>query len=152
ERNNLLLTLWLRVSKLCGPEWTTRNSLANAAPTTPGGQNAAYSMESAVVTAFSGFSKNLMAALKAIESVVGGFKARVRNVERDLWKEYQVVETALESRTRRLERLEALVRGGVMNGTPGSRGGDGEEGNRLKTENRLLKAEIAVLKREKEMQ
>lgn len=102
-------------------------------------------METAVVGALSGFQKNMLTAVKTIESIVAGFKTRCRGVERDLWKEYQVVENALESRTRRLERLESLVRGGI-----GEQSGMRTEVAKLRTENRLLKAELNVVKNEQQ--
>lgn len=85
----------------------------------------------------------MLCGVKTIESIVAGFKTRCRGVERDLWKEYQVVENALESRTRRLERLENLVRGGI-----GEQSGMRTEVAKLRTENRLLKAELNVMKNE----
>jgi len=100
-------------------------------------------MEAAVVGALPGFQKNMLIAVKTIESIVAGFKTRCRGVERDLWKEYQVVENALESRTRRLERLENLVRGGI-----GEQNGMRTEVAKLRTENRLLRAELNVVKNE----
>ena len=63
-----------------------------------------------------GFSKNLLGAVKTIEAMIGGFQARIKAVERDLWKEYHAVETTLDSRSKKLERLEALVRSGVAAG------------------------------------
>lgn len=100
-------------------------------------------MDAAVVGALTGFQKNMLTALKTIESIVAGFKTRCRGVEIDLWKEYQVIENALESRTRRLERLENLVRGGI-----GEQSGTRTEIAKLRTENRLLKAELNVTRNE----
>ncbi|PUU83522.1 hypothetical protein B9Z19DRAFT_963682 [Tuber borchii] len=140
ERNNLLTQIWLRLSALCGPDWTHRNSLVS---TNTNNVNGKQSMEAAVVGALPGFQKNMLIAVKTIESIVAGFKTRCRGVERDLWKEYQVVENALESRTRRLERLENLVRGGI-----GEQNGMRTEVAKLRTENRLLRAELNVVKNE----
>ncbi|KAG0642806.1 hypothetical protein HOY80DRAFT_880908 [Tuber brumale] len=140
ERNNLLTQIWLRLSTLCGPDWTHRNSLVS---TNTNNVNGKQSMEAAVVGALPGFQKNMLIAVKTIESILAGFKTRCRGVERDLWKEYQVVENALESRTRRLERLENLVRGGI-----GEQNGMRTEVAKLRTENRLLRAELNVVKNE----
>ncbi|KAG0128457.1 hypothetical protein HOY82DRAFT_489142 [Tuber indicum] len=140
ERNNLLTQIWLRLSALCGPDWTHRNSLVS---TNTNNVNGKQSMEAAVVGALPGFQKNMLIAVKTIESILAGFKTRCRGVERDLWKEYQVVENALESRTRRLERLENLVRGGI-----GEQNGMRTEVAKLRTENRLLRAELNVVKNE----
>lgn len=97
-------------------------------------------MEAAVTQAFVGFSKNLINAVKAVENVVGEFEIKCKGIERDLWKEYQVVESALESKTKRLERLETLVRGGL-----GESSGLRAEVAKLRADNRLLRAEVAKL-------
>lgn len=97
-------------------------------------------MEAAITQAFVGFSKNLINAVKAVESVVGEFEVKCKGIERELWKEYQVVESALESKTRRLERLESLVRGGL-----GESSGLRAEVAKLRADNRLLRAEVAKL-------
>lgn len=140
ERNNLLTQLWVRLAKICGPEWMSRNSLAitqNGSSIT----GTKTSMESAVVSAFPSFSQNIHLAVKAMENIFVGWKARMKSVERDLWKEYQIVENALDARSRRLERLEALVRGGIMSGDAGRN----EAIAKLRSENRLLKAQIGIL-------
>lgn len=144
ERNNLLTQIWQRLSTLCGPDWTQRNSVVQTT-TGSGGATGKQSMETAVVGALQGFQKNMLCGVKTIESIVAGFKTRCRGVERDLWKEYQVVENALESRTRRLERLENLVRGGI-----GEQSGMRTEVAKLRTENRLLKAELNVIRNEQQ--
>lgn len=107
ERNNLLLLLWSRLSALCGQDWAHDNSLING--------RALPSLES-ISTMLPGFSKNLLAAVKTIEAVLGAFHGRVKSVERELWREYQVLENNLESRNKKLERLETLVRAGVASG------------------------------------
>ncbi len=107
ERNNLLLMLWTRLSSLCGTDWAHDNSLING--------RALPSLE-AVATMLPGFSKNLMAAVKTIESIVGGFQARIKGVEKDLWREYHSLEQNLDARTKKLDRLESLVRNGVASG------------------------------------
>ncbi|KAI0475706.1 hypothetical protein GGR56DRAFT_526085 [Xylariaceae sp. FL0804] len=108
ERNNLLLVLWTRLSSLCGSDWAHNNSLING--------RALPSLES-ISTMLPGFAKNLLAAVKTIEAMVGNFQSRVKAVERDLWKEYQSLENGLEVRTKKLERLETIVRSGVASGT-----------------------------------
>ncbi|KAL1838184.1 hypothetical protein VTJ49DRAFT_2965 [Mycothermus thermophilus] len=107
ERNNLLLTLWTRLSTLCGTDWAHDNSLING--------RALPSLES-VATMLPGFSKNLLAAVKTIETMVGNFQGRVKSVERDLWREYQTLENLLDQRTKKLDRLEAVVRNGIATG------------------------------------
>ncbi|KAK0101808.1 Anucleate primary sterigmata protein B [Cadophora gregata] len=133
ERNQLLLALWNRLSALCGSDWTHNNSLING--------RALPSLE-AVSTMLPGFSKNLLAAVKTIETLVGDFRSRIRSVEKDLWKEYQTLESNLEIRTKRLDRLETMARSGI----PGI-GSDGKaEIMKLTEKNRALKKEVSALR------
>ncbi|KAF3923326.1 hypothetical protein ABW21_db0203345 [Orbilia brochopaga] len=134
ERNSLLVQLWIRLSALCGAEWADKNKLI-------GKGGAVLSADASANNHLPGFSKSLLAAAKNLETVLTGFKTRIRNIERDLWKEYAVVENTLETRTRRLERLEAMVRDGV-----GEQSSMRNEITKLKTENRLLKAELNVVR------
>lgn len=110
ERNSLLLVLWTRLSSLCGTDWAHDNSLING--------RALPSLE-AVATMLPGFSKNLLAAVKTIESIVGKFQDRVKSVERELWKEYQHLEESLDKRSKKLDKLESLIRSGIASGTLG---------------------------------
>ncbi|KAF3931724.1 hypothetical protein ABW19_dt0207009 [Dactylella cylindrospora] len=134
ERNSLLVQLWHRLSALCGAEWADKNKLV--------GKGGVVQPADAIVSShLLGFTKAIIAAVKNLEGVLTGFKTRIRNIERDLWKEYAVVENTLETRTRRLERLEAMVRDGV-----GEQSNMRNEITKLRTENRLLKAELNVVR------
>ncbi|KAF9869407.1 microtubule associated protein [Colletotrichum karsti] len=135
ERNNLLLVLWTRLSALCGTDWAHDNSLING--------RALPSLE-AVATMLPGFSKNLLAAVKTIETMIGGFSSRIKGVERDLWREYQSLETNLETRTKKLERLETIVRNSMASGTLGAY--DQARMSRLEDAYRQLKVENATLR------
>ena len=133
ERNTLLLNMWDRLSTLCGSDWAHNNSLING--------RALPSLE-AVTNMLPGFAKNLLAAVKTIESLVGDFRTRIRAVEKELWKEYQSLETTLEVRTKRLDRLETMARSGI----PGV-GGDGKaEIAKLRDANKMLKTEISTMR------
>ncbi|CAK7274981.1 hypothetical protein SEPCBS119000_006451 [Sporothrix epigloea] len=137
ERNNLLLQLWTRLSAICGTDWAHDNSLVSG--------RALPSLE-VVATMLPGFTRNLLAAIKHIETVVGGFPGRVKGVERDLWREYQSLESTLEQRLKKLDRLEGIVRtSGVGSGTlstPELK----SRFNRLEEAYRLLKVENATLR------
>lgn len=133
ERNTLLLTVWGRLSALCGTDWAHNNSLING--------RALPSLE-AVTNMLPGFSKNLLAAVKTIETLVGEFRTRVRAVEKDLWKEYTALEGHLEARTKRLERLEAMARSAI----PGNTNNGQAEIAKLKEANKLLKTEVSSLR------
>ncbi|EFX02492.1 anucleate primary sterigmata protein B [Grosmannia clavigera kw1407] len=63
------------------------------------------------------FSRNLVAAIKHIESIISGFKGRIKGVEKDLWREYHNLENSLEMRIKKLDRLEGIVRSGLASGT-----------------------------------
>ena len=100
DRNALLLALWNRLSTLCGGDWSHNNSLVNGE---------VPSLE-VISRGFSSFNKNMISAIKKIESLVGDFKQRIKTVERDLTKDYQALENSLEHRLRRVEYLERAVK------------------------------------------
>ncbi|KAL8845911.1 MAG: hypothetical protein Q9221_008960 [Calogaya cf. arnoldii] len=137
ERNNLLLTLWSRLSATCGPDWQHQNSLIN-------GHVATLEVVASMLPAF---SKTLLLAVKHIENIMHSFKTRVRTIERDLTKQYTNLETQLEDRIKKLDQLENTVQSSRVQGTFSA----APEIAKLKGENRLLKSEIAVLQSNKEM-
>ncbi|KAF4469088.1 Anucleate primary sterigmata B [Fusarium albosuccineum] len=108
ERNELLLVLWQKLSSLCGREWANGNALID--------RQVLPSLE-VVANRLPGFSKNLFAAVKMIENMVGSFESRIKSVERDLYREYQTLENNLDVRTKKLDRLETMVRNSVANGS-----------------------------------
>ena len=67
ERNELLLQLWHKLSNLCGREWVNGNSLID--------RQVLPSVE-VIANRLPSFSKNLLAAIKAIENMVGSFEFR----------------------------------------------------------------------------
>jgi hypothetical protein len=73
ERNNLLYALWNRLSTLCGGEWCRNNALVNGELT---------SME-LISKNIQGFNKNMILAVKTVEGIIGGFKIRIRAMEKD---------------------------------------------------------------------
>lgn len=107
ERNELLLTLWKRLSALCGREWVNGNALVD--------RQVVPSVE-VIANRLPGFTKNLVAAVKTIETMVGSFESRVKLVERDLQRDYQTLEDNLEVRVKKLDRLEAMVRNSAASG------------------------------------
>lgn len=133
ERNNLLLAMWNRLAALCGTDWTHNNSLING--------RALPSLE-AVSTMLPGFSKNLLAAVKTIETLVGDFRGRVKDLDRRLWKEYQNLENRFEMQSKKLDRLDTMARSAVPLNSMDSRA----EVVKLKDLNRTLKTEISTLR------
>ncbi|MCJ1428165.1 Anucleate primary sterigmata protein B, partial [Sticta canariensis] len=134
ERNNLLLTLWNRMSNMCGSDWQHQNTLVN---------NHLPTVE-VVSSMLPSFSKTLLHAVKTVEGMLLGFKGRVRTIEHDLWKAYQSLESTLESRINKLDRLEAMVQSQRVSGTFTA----APEIARLKGENHLLKSDLAVLQKQ----
>jgi hypothetical protein len=133
ERGNLLLTIWQRLSALCGPEWYNNNNLVNG--------RALPSLE-VISNQLPGFAKNLLASIKTIEWMMGDFKTRIQNVEKTLWKEYQTLESNLEVRTKRLDRLETMARSAL----PGVSGDARAEIHKLREKNMSLKTELSHLR------
>lgn len=133
ERNAMLLTIWRRLSTMCGPDWAHSNSLING--------NLPSQEVIGNILFWPGFSRNLMLAVKTLEAVIGGFKNRIKGVERDLMKQYQNVEHVFNQRVKRLDRMEDSV----MNMRAQSQAGASPELSKLRGENRLLKAELNII-------
>ncbi|KAF7554184.1 hypothetical protein G7046_g6895 [Stylonectria norvegica] len=136
ERNELLLVLWQKLSALCGREWANGNTLID--------RQVLPSLE-VIATRLPGFSKNLLAAIKTIESMVTSFQSRIKSVERDLYREYQTLENNLDIRTKKLDRLETMVRNSVASGTLGTQDNQ-HRTMRLEEACRQLKVENATLR------
>ncbi|KAK2816747.1 hypothetical protein FQN49_008023, partial [Arthroderma sp. PD_2] len=138
ERNVMFLTLWKRLSTMCGPDWSHSNSLING--------NLPSQEVIGNMLFWPGFSKNLLLAVKTVENSINGFKSRVRTVERNLMKEYQGLENNLALRIKKLDRMEDLVRQMQNNRRPTiTSTSTNAELSKLKGENRLLKAELNLL-------
>ena len=137
ERNSLLLSLWNKLSAVCGSDWQSQNSLV-------GGRLPSIDT---IQNMLPGFSKNLLLAVKMIEQVIGSFNGRVKAVERDLIKDYQQLEHNLNLRIKRLDRLETSVQhsrvSGVANAAP--------EIAKLRAENRTLKNDITTLQKQEQI-
>ncbi|KAJ5110770.1 Anucleate primary sterigmata protein B [Penicillium argentinense] len=134
ERNALFLTVWKRLSAICGPDWAHSNSLING--------NLPSQEVIGNILFWPGFNRNLMLAVKTVEGVISGFKGRIRSIEHDLTKQYHNLESTFAQRARRLERVEEAVKN--------MRKGHGHSSSspevaKLRGENRLLKAEINLL-------
>lgn len=146
ERNTLLLALWNRLSTLCGTDWAQSHSLV-------GGESPSTDV---VARRLPAFNQNLMLAIKTVEALIGSFKARVKSIEKDLFRDYQTLEHNLELRMKRMDSLEAAVHSTQQalaaeaaqrprsSGTSlGSRDKkSSEEISRLKTEVKGLKSEL----------
>lgn len=129
ERHQLLLALWNKLAPMCGSDWQHHNALIN---------NHVPTLE-VVSSQLPAFSKNLLSAITTVEGLLLGFSGKIKSVERDLWKEYQSLETTLDSKTRKLDKLEATVQANRVTGTFSA----APEIAKLRGENRLLKSEIA---------
>jgi len=89
-----------------------------------------------------GFSKNLLAAVKTIETLINDFSSRVKDLDKRLWKEYQNLEHKFELQTKKVDRLETIARSSI----PGAASDSRAEISKLKDINRLLKTEISSLR------
>lgn len=134
ERNTLFLTIWKRLSSICGPDWAHSNSLING--------NLPSQEVIGNILFWPGFSRNLMLAIKTVEGVISGFRGRIKSTEHDFNKRYQNLEHSFAQRVRRLERVEETVKN--LRAGRGS-SGSSPEVTKLRGENRLLKAEINLL-------
>ena len=136
ERNTLLLSLWNRISPLCGSEWQHQNSLINNhLPTLDVVANNSM---------LPSFSRTLLSAVSAVEGTIVSFQTRIRAIDRQMKTEYQSLEQTLDARIKKLDRLESTIQsqriGSTFTAAP--------EIAKLRGENRLLKSEIASLQKE----
>ena len=142
ERNNLLFALWNRLSTLCGAEWCRSHALINGELT---------SLE-LIAKNIRGFNSNMVLAVKTVEGIIGGFKQRIRNTEKDLVRDYQTLEHTLDGRMKRLDQLEKAVLAQRQSiGRPSiARGGvvelNSQELAKLRNENKNLRTEVQTLR------
>lgn len=142
ERNNLLYALWNRLSTLCGAEWCRNHALVNGELT---------SME-LISRNIRGFNNNMVLAVKTVEGIIGNFRQRIRNTEKDLIRDYQTLEHTLDGRMKRLEQLEKAVLAQRQSiGRPSTvRGGmvelNAAELAKLRNENKTLRSEMQTLR------
>jgi hypothetical protein len=144
ERNAVLLNIWKRLSAMCGPDWAHNNSLING--------NLPSQEVIGNMLFWPGFSRNLLLAAKQVEGTLSSFKDRIKRVERDLWKEYTNLEHTLDLRTKKLEHIEqaweTMKPQLSMDNTSRSSKSKTSEMQKLKGENRLLKAELSLLQQQ----
>ncbi|KAI5282617.1 Anucleate primary sterigmata protein B, partial [Ascosphaera aggregata] len=98
ERNAMFLTIWKRLSSMCGPDWAHSNSLING--------NLPSQEVIGNMLFWPGFSKNLLLSVKTVENMLNNFKSQIKAIERDLTRQYQTLEHTLGLRFKKLERLE----------------------------------------------
>lgn len=140
ERNSMFLTIWKRLSAMCGPDWAHSHSLING--------NLPSQEVIGNILFWPGFSKHLLLAVKAVENLIHGFKNSVKAVERDLTKKYQALEQTFGVRIRKQDRMEEAMRNmrAQQQQTRGNTSASPEMAS-LRRENRLLKAEINLRSR-----
>ncbi|KAJ6009760.1 hypothetical protein N7522_004776 [Penicillium canescens] len=134
ERNTMFLTIWKRMSGLCGPDWAHSNSLING--------NLPSQEVIGNILFWPGFSRNLLLAMKTVEAVIAGFKSRIKSVDHEMTKRYHTLEQSYNGRIRKLERIEEAVKN--MRTSRGQ-SGSSPEISKLRGENRLLKAELNLI-------
>ena len=155
ERNQVLLTIWKKLSAMCGPDWAHNNSLING--------NLPSQEVIGNMLFWPGFSRNLLLAAKQVEGTLSTFRDKIKRVERDLWKEYQALEHTLDLRSKKLERVEQSWEQMKMkqveweaqmpthsHGSRTPKSSKTPELSKLKGENRLLKAELQLLQQQQQ--
>lgn len=99
-----------------------------------------------------GFNSNMVLAVKTVEGIIGGFRQRIRNTEKDLVRDYQTLEHTLDGRMKRLDQLEKAVLAQRQSiGRPSiARGGvvelNSQELAKLRNENKNLRTEVQTLR------
>lgn len=146
ERNQVLLTIWRKLSAMCGPDWAHNHSLING--------NLPSQEVIGNILFWPGFSRNILLSAKQAEGVLLGFKDKIKAVERDLQRNYNNLEKEFDARNKKLERIEqhwetiklkdreAQVGLGTDQGMRGVRHPDMQK---LRNENKLLKAELRMV-------
>ncbi|KAF4556145.1 Anucleate primary sterigmata protein B-like protein [Elsinoe fawcettii] len=99
ERNALLLSLWNRLSTVCGTEWSQQN----------GGLGGAVTSVESIGRHLPQFQRNILAACKAIEGLFSGLKGRIRMAERSMAKDVSTLSHTLEQKIKRLEQVERMA-------------------------------------------
>ncbi|KAG4305802.1 hypothetical protein PORY_000712 [Pneumocystis oryctolagi] len=101
ERNSLLMMFWKKLSPLLNSEW-----IQNIHPLSMDASNN-----------FSYFSKNSILCIKHIEKLVNDFPIKCKKLEHKFLKEYQIILTTLENKTKRISRLENFLIKNISNQT-----------------------------------
>jgi len=99
DRNALLLSLWNRLSTLCGSDWAQQNGSLNGSVTNLDNIGKFWSQ----------FQRNILAATKHIESLFSAFRTRIKTAEKQMSKDVGQLTSSLESRIKQLERVEKSV-------------------------------------------
>lgn len=129
ERNRLLLRVWQRLALLCGSDWQHQHNLVNNHLLT----------EEVVGTMLPDFSRNLMAAVGTVSSIITKQQSRVDAVRRDLSASYARLRKKLEVITQNIRQIEENYKAEQLAGTLSAV----PELAKLRGENRLLKSELA---------
>ncbi|CAD0017650.1 unnamed protein product, partial [Aureobasidium pullulans] len=96
ERNQLLFTLWTRLSTLCGNEWTASISDSPTLDT--------------ITRSLQPFHHTILSAIKTLEALMSNCKSQIRAVEKNLRKDYQTLEQNLDVRVKKMDFLERAVK------------------------------------------
>lgn len=145
ERNQVLLTIWRKLSAMCGPDWAHNHSLING--------NLPSQEVIGNILFWPGFSRNILLSAKQAEGVLAGFKDKIKAVERDLQRNYSSLEKEFDARNKKLERIEhhwetmklkdREAQAG-LGSDQGMRGNRNPDMQKLRNENKLLKAELRL--------
>jgi DNA repair exonuclease SbcCD ATPase subunit len=100
DRNQLLFSLWTKLSALCGNEWLSNHSDINGEPASV----------DTISCNLQPFTRTILSAIKAIETLMSSCKSQIRSVEKNIRKDYQVLEQNLEVRIKKMDLLERAVK------------------------------------------
>lgn len=142
ERNNILLTVWKKLSAMCGPDWTHSNSLVNG--------NLPSLEVIGNILFWPVFSRNLLLAAKQVEGSLGTCKDKIKRLEQTLRRDYSALEANLDMRLKRLDRVEdsvSAIRQAQQHAPPSSKSASihTPEMTKLRAENRSLRSELQFL-------
>ncbi|KAI5198612.1 hypothetical protein E4T39_06648 [Aureobasidium subglaciale] len=98
ERNSLLFTLWTKLSNMCGGEWASHHTGTNGEP---------HSMDT-ISRNLQPFTRNVLDAIKKIESLMSDSTTQIRTVDKSLAKDYAILEQNLSIYVKRIEYLERM--------------------------------------------
>ncbi|KAF2664251.1 hypothetical protein BT63DRAFT_418376 [Microthyrium microscopicum] len=142
ERNNLLFSLWNRLTTICGRDWNSRNPLGSEDPPT----------SDYISKNWPTFSRHIASALKAVETLYSLYRTQIRDLDRKYTKDFSNFEKALDHRTKRIDALEKTMSRQTEERAATDRSASQASSRKedavvkLKSENKLLKAEVQILR------
>jgi hypothetical protein len=127
ERNDVLHGLHTRLVNLCGPSWKSKNNVPS--DTTLASRDLPR------------LHQSVQSAITSLEETITSFPARINDVEREIWGDFQTLDTALNSRIKRLDHVEKKVQRSAV-AQPAESQAATAELTRLREDNKYLQKEL----------